>query len=195
MGVIGIIGSRLDSILIFHFLGPIQLAVYTFSLKPVRVIQKPLQSLTKLTFPKVSEKKDDKDFKKSLPKKLLKFFLVLIPIVLVYILIAPKFYQLLFPKYTDAIIYSQVFALSLLLFPKGLLGQFLTAQNEKKKLYVINIITNSTKIILLLILLPIYGLWGAIVSLISLEIISLGIVSYFFITRKRIKDENKRNKS
>jgi O-antigen/teichoic acid export membrane protein len=195
MGVIGIIGSRLDSILIFHFLGPIQLAVYTFSLKPVRVIQKPLQSLTKLTFPKVSEKKDDKEFKKTLPRKLLKFFLVLIPIVLVYILIAPTFYNALFPEYTDAIIYSQVFALSLLLFPKRLLGQFLTAQNEKKKLYVINIITNSTKIILLLILLPIYGLWGAIVSLISLEIISLGIVSYFFITRKRIKDENKRNKS
>jgi O-antigen/teichoic acid export membrane protein len=191
MGVIGIIGSRLDSILIFHFLGPIQLAVYTFSLKPVRVIQKPLQSLTKLTFPKVSEKKDDKDFKKSLPKKLLKFFLVLIPITAVYILIAPKFYQLLFPQYTDAIIYSQVFALSLLLFPKRLLGQFLVAQNEKRKLYIANIITNSSKIILLFILLPIYGIWGAIVSLISLEIINLIIVSYFYYYKKNYKNIKK----
>jgi O-antigen/teichoic acid export membrane protein len=186
MGVIGIIGNRLDSILIFHFLGPIQLAVYTFALKPVRVIQKPLQSLTKLTFPKVSEKKDNTEFKKTLPRKLLKFFLILIPIVLVYILIAPKFYQLLFPQYTDAIIYSQIFALSLLLFPKRLLGQFLTAQNEKKKLYIINIITNSTKIILLLILLPIYGLWGGIISLIAMEIVNLIVVSYFFLTKRNI---------
>jgi O-antigen/teichoic acid export membrane protein len=146
-----------------------------------------LESLTKLAFPKISEKKDDKNFKKSLPKKLLKFFLVLIPIVAIYILIAPKFYQLLFPQYTDAIIYSQVFALSLLLFPKRLLGQFLTAQNEKKKLYILSTSANLTKIILLFILLPIYGIWGGIISLIAMEVISLGIVSYFFMIKKCTK--------
>jgi O-antigen/teichoic acid export membrane protein len=184
MGVVGIVASRLDAILVFHYLGPVQLAIYTFSLRPVKEIRKPLQSITKVTFPKVSEKINDKSFKKALPRKLLKFFAVLVPITLVYILIAPKFYQLLFPLYTDAIIYSQVFALSLLLFPKALLGQYITAQNEKRKLYIANISTNSIKILLLFILLPIYGIWGGIISLISVELINLIIVGYLFAMKK-----------
>lgn len=183
MGILGPISKQLDKILLFHFLGPIQLAVYTFSLRPIEEMRKPLGSLGKLALPKMS-KRNIEELQASVPAKMFKLFLVLLPITAVYIYLAPEFYQLLFPEYTEATVYSQVFALSLLLFPKMLMGQTLTAHAQKKQLYYLRILTPAFKILLFLILLPFFGIWGAIAAWLATEIFSLTLLLFFFISKK-----------
>ncbi|HMB65977.1 MAG TPA: polysaccharide biosynthesis C-terminal domain-containing protein, partial [Patescibacteria group bacterium] len=140
-------------------------------------------SLGKLALPKLSQRKAT-ELQESVPGKMLKLLLLLLPIVAIYILIAPYFYQFLFPQYTEATVYSQIFALSLLLFPKFLMGQTLTAHALKKQLYTLQITGPSFKIILLLILLPLWGIWGAIIALMATEVFGLLLLLYFFHRKK-----------
>ncbi len=185
MGILSAVSNQIDKILLFHYLGPVQLAVYTFSLRPINEIKKTTESFSKLSFPKISQR-NFSELKKSLPGKMLKFSLVLIPIVAIYIFLAPYFYNLLFPLYEEAIPYSRVFALSLLLYPKFLISQTLTAHAPKKQLYIIRITTPVFKIILLASLLPWLGIWGVIAALLGTEIFSL-IINFFFFYKKNNK--------
>ncbi len=82
--------------------------------------------------------------------------------VLLYIIIAPYLFKFFFPKYIDAVLYSQVAILSLLFFQKKLIAYTALAHASKKILYSMSIYASFFKIFLLIILLPIYGIWGAI---------------------------------
>lgn len=183
MGILGTVASQIDKILIFHFLGPVQVAVYAFALKPVEKLRGPLNTLGNLALPKLSQRKVT-ELKKSIPGKMIKLFLLLLPAVVCYIFLAPYFFQFFLPQYTEAIIYSQIFALTLVFFPKFLLGQTLLAHANKKELYIIRTLTPIFKITLFLILLPIYGIWGAIITLLVAQIFNLLILVFFF---QRIK--------
>jgi O-antigen/teichoic acid export membrane protein len=189
MGVLGPVSNQIDKILLFHFLGPIQVAVYTFSLRPIKELKKPLSSLNKLALPKLSQRSPEQ-LKRALPGKILRMMIVLVPLVVIYIFIAPHFYRLLFPQYIEATFYSQIFALSLLLFPKMLIGQTLTAHARKKQLYIIRILTPTCRIILFLILVPLYGIQGAIISLIAAEGINTLLLVFFFFRKNKTEYEN-----
>ncbi len=180
MGLSSSLAKEMDKLLVFYLLGPVQLAIYSFALKPLQEIKKPLlDSLSKLSLPKLSQK-NVSTLKQTLPEKTFKLFLVIIPVVAIYILIAPYFFQIFFPQYMESVIYSQVFALSILLFPKAILGQTLVAHASKKQLYILRLSTSAFKIVLFLILLPLMGLWGAIITLIATEVFSLFLVIFFF---------------
>ncbi len=190
MGILGPVAGQIDKILIFHFLGPVQVAIYSFSLRPVKEFKKPLQSLNKLALPKMS-RRNFEELKSSLPGKIIKLTAILIPLIIIYILIAPYFYEFLFPQYTEAVVYSQVFALSLLLFPRALLNQTLTAHAKKKQLYILRIATPTFKIISFLVLLPLLGIWGAIIALLATEVFNLLLLILFFTHRKIILKTSK----
>src|SRR6056297_649361 len=174
MGILGTVATRIDMILLFHYLGPTQLAIYTFSLKPIEELKKPLSSLKELTMPKLSQR-DIGQLKKSLPPRMIKLFLFLIPVVILYFFIAPQFYKFLFPQYTESIIYSQVFALTIFFFPGSFMAQTMDAHAKKKQLYILRTVIPTFKIILFFILLPIYGIWGAIITTLI-----TGSIGFFF---------------
>ena len=177
--VIGIVANQVDKILFFHFLGPIQLAIYSFALAPVEQAQSLFKSLGLLSLPKLSQRTIP-ELKKTLFTKILKSCLILIPIIGLYIFLAPYLYHLVFPQYTSSIIYSQVFVLSLLFGPKVLLGQTLFAHKKERELYMQSFIISGSKILLLAIFLPIYGIWGAISALLATEVISFIVLTIMF---------------
>ncbi len=179
MNAIGIFAEKLDKILLFHFLGAAQLAIYSFVFIPVQPIKTILGKLGLLSLLKLSQK-NIPELKKTFPAKILKLFLIMFPIVGLYILLAPYIYYLFFPKYTSAMVYSQVFAISLLLVPKIFLGQIFTAHMKQKELYVLSLTSSLSKIILLVILLPLYGIWGAISALMATELIHFIVLTILF---------------
>lgn len=184
MGVISKIAGQLDKILLFHFLGGMQLAVYTFALLPMQQIESVLKNITTLTLPKLSQRTFP-ELRRSIPGKTVRFFLVIMVIVLLYIWIAPYAYKLFFPQYMDAITYSQIAVLSLIFFPKMFLSQTFAAHIKMKSLYVMNLVYSLSKIIFLAILLPIYGIWGAILGILSVEAIhSITLIVLFKKTRE-----------
>ncbi len=179
MSMLGPISNQIDKILLFHFLGPIQLIIYTLALKPVQEFKKPLKSLGQLAIPRLSQRNFN-ELKKTIPIKIFKFTIILLPIILIYILLAPILFNFLFSKYTEAILYSQIYSLTFLLFPASLISQTFVAHAQKKQLYIFNVIIPCFKILSFAILLPLYGIWGAIFTLIFAQLFTFLILFILF---------------
>lgn len=189
MSVLGIIAKNIDKILIFHFLGASQLAIYSFALLPLKKINGPLTELKTLFLPKLSQR-NISELKKTIPQKMLKMFILIIPITITYILIVPYFYKIFIPQYSDSIIYAQIIGLTLLFLPRHLMGQTFVAHTMKKALYVTSIFIPILKIFLFLFLLPKYKIFGIILTLIIIEITTTVMFIFFF---KEIKDNDSNN--
>jgi len=183
MNIIGTTAGKIDKILIFHFMGPGEVAIYVFAQTPIKYLKSPLSSFSQLTLPKLSQQ-DLPTLKKTIPQKMIRMFIIIIPIVIIYIITIPYFFNIFFPQYSQSILYSQVLSLSLLFFPISLISQTLTAHAQKKQLYILNTVIPILKIILFLILLPMYGIWGIVLALIIVPIINFILLLIIF---KRIK--------
>lgn len=177
--ILGKITTNIDNILIFHYLGAKEVAIYAMALLPVRQISGPLGIMNTLSLPKLSEK-TPQEIKKSLPPKLIKFFFLLCLCSLFYIIVSPYAYSLILPKYISSINYSRLFSLSFLFVPAGILEQTLISQMKKKQLYTLKIVLPLFKLTLFMLLLPIYGIGGAITTLLLTMLANLLILIFFF---------------
>jgi len=179
VGVLDTIADQLDKLLLWHFLGAVPLAVYSFATAPPIEIRKIFKNIVPLAFPKIAQR-EVKEIKKTLPAKMLKFFIVLIPLVLIYILLAPYIYKLFFPQYIESVFYSQIFILVLLFQPSTLINTTFAAYAHKKKIYILSITTSIIRISLFLILLPFYGILGAIFAILCTRFISFFMLLFLF---------------
>jgi len=161
ISILGTIAGNLDKILLWHFLGATPLAIYAFAKAPVNQLSALLKTIIPLSFPKLAAAEKE-DIKKTLPAKMIKFLIVIAIGVLIYIILAPYFYKLIFPQYIGSIKYTQLWVLVLLFFPQKLIGTTLQARAKKKELYILSLSNSILKIILFIILLPLYGIYGAI---------------------------------
>ena len=161
--IVNTISSQLADILLFNFLGAVQLAIYSFVVLPSRQMLYFLKNLRQLALPKLASRTKE-EIRKTLFKKIGKSFLIIVPIVIIYIIAAPYIYKLFFPQYMESVFYSQLFSLTLLAFPLTMLGITFEAKMMKKQLYQIGIFSSVFKIILLLIMTPIYGILGVVVA-------------------------------
>lgn len=182
MKVFGSVAQEIDKVLLWHYLGAVPLAVYSFALSPVLRLRDLITPITSLALPKLSTSQVEKEsLKKKLLLNMIKMTIVVtVPLTIIYILFAPYFYRFVFPDYVDATLLSQVFALSLLTVPFSLTKTFLTARASKRYLYILSAINPFVKIGLLLVLLPLFGLWGAITALILSKFFSVCSSFFFF---------------
>lgn len=179
MDILRNIAAQLDNILLFHFVGPAQLAIYSFATAPPREITTLNSILQTLTLPKVSNRSIE-ELKKTLPRKVLITFLVSLFLFIAYVIVAPYIFKIIFPQYIDSIFLSQIFAINILFAPGILFHQTLVGHMQKKKLYIINSVIPIIKIILLFLLLPFYGVWGAISAILFTRTVQFIMLFYFF---------------
>ena len=163
INVVSTISGYLDQFLAFHFLGPANLATYTFAVAPPEQIKGLFQSIPDLALPKFSERSEE-DLKKTIKRKSIILFIFAALVVGIYILLAPWFYKIFFPRYLDSVFLSQIFALSMLNTPATFIIPALTAHKKIKKLYWFNIISPVFQILIMTILTPLYGLIGLILA-------------------------------
>lgn len=161
--VMGIISAQMDKILIFHYLGVVDLAIYTFATAVPEQVKKLSGSLAVLVFPKFSEK-SVKEIKSGMKNKFLRLFLFGFIITAIYILAAPFIYNLFFPEYKDSVFYSQIFSLSMLNIFSMPASVFLSAKKKIKEQYLINILQFSFQIISMFLLILWQGLFGLIIA-------------------------------
>ena len=160
LNITSIIISYIDKILVFHFLGAVQLAIYgiAFSLPgQMKVVTKTINTLA---FPKMSSAPLSA-IRETIYQKAFRLFLVFAVVVVAYILAAPFIFRLMFPQYLEAVPLSQLFALGYLFSPVILFSQAFLAQKRKKEIYVNKIAAACIRVTLLLTLLPAFGIWGA----------------------------------
>jgi O-antigen/teichoic acid export membrane protein len=180
IGIITLIVQEIDKILLFQFVGPAQLAIYSFASLPIQYLGTPLEVIQELAYPKLATRPAD-EIKKTLPRKLIKSIIFILTIIIIFIIIAPYFYKILYPQYLESIPYARLLAFTILVFPVSMMTISLQVKMRTKELYKINIINSIIQIIFLAVLIPFYGIWGIILARLASNII------YFFVTRHYFK--------
>jgi len=155
--------AQLDIILAFQFIGPAATAAYSISKTPVQLIHGQGGVVRTLALPQFS-KHNPEAVKKTLHQKALLFSLLMSVIAVGYIIVAPVLFTTLFPLYTDAVVYTQIMALSLPAVPHVLYLEALTAKQSVRSLFVAETIAPVITVVLMLILTIMYGLVGLVSS-------------------------------
>ena len=179
MSLLGQLSTYLDKILIFHYAGGSALAIYYFAQTPFKQVQGILNTFNILALPKFSAA-EVKTLKSTLPKKLFKSYLMIILIVIIYIFTAPYLFKIFYPQYLKSVFLSQLFILLLLLFPINLFSSALTSQSQTKKLYISTTTYAIIRSTLLMILVPVFGIYGAAATILLSNLISAVQVAYLF---------------
>lgn len=170
MNVLGIISIQIDKILIFHYLGAIELAIYAFALAPVDQLRNIIKNIQPLAVPKFASQEKKFNYKNYL-KKLLLMIIILFILTVLYIIFAPIMYKIVFSKYLDSVKYSQYISLSLIASIAMLNYSFLRAQSAKKELYKLSIIIPIVQIVFTSLGVIYFGLFGVIWSQILIKTI------------------------
>lgn len=170
------VAQKADSIVVFTQLGAAELAVYTIATIIPEQIKATFKNFTSLLLPKYANHTDPLAVRNSIPKRSFQLFILLLIITILYILVAPYLYTLLFPKYHEAIFYSQLTALAFPTFVLLLPYSVLQAQIEEKKLYEISLYSSIFQILSLIFFVYTLGLLGAIIAKIVYRIFFLLIV-------------------
>lgn len=174
--------NRFDGLLIFHYLGATPLAVYSFAgAIPDQVI-----SLLKqghfLALPKLSQS-DKAETKRTLLRKSFIIFLAMLGVFLVYLAAAPLIFKIFFPRYLEAVPYSQLFALNFVVAGFTLLaGTFLDSQVETKYKYRFTWYSTVLRSVLMFVLIFPLGVYGVILGEILSRILS-GILIFYFVKK------------
>ena len=113
MGILGGVANNIDQILLFHYFGAVELAIYNFAIALPNQFKGPTKMLDSMFQAKFAERSENEIHKNMQNKVWWLFFASIVTIVL-YILLAPVIFKLFFPLYSSAVIYSQFYALSLL---------------------------------------------------------------------------------
>jgi O-antigen/teichoic acid export membrane protein len=176
INILDMIATNLDKVILFQHLGATSLAMYSFATAIPEQIRNLFKAIPTLAVPKLAEKTNE-DIQKVIYKKIFKLFLITIPVIILYYFAAPFIYRLIFPQYIEAIVFSQVFAI-ILLMEGGLSGSVFEARMAIREQYILNVASNVVKIVLLYILMILYGIWGVIFARIISRFIGFGIALY-----------------
>ncbi|MCX6731849.1 MAG: oligosaccharide flippase family protein [Candidatus Parcubacteria bacterium] len=182
INVFGTIASYLDNILVFHYLGSAPLAIYNFASAPADQAKGLLTSVPTLAMPKIvphSLKETDAIIRKRLPQLILTGALI----AAIYIILIPYVFKIFFPKYPDSIFFSRLYGITIAFMPINfLLSAVLNAKLTyipKNWLYRIVITAQAILIVSLLLLTPILGITGAVISKIIFSL-SVTILNLYY---------------
>lgn len=161
--ILSSIATNIDQILLFHFGGGLQLAIYAFATTPLTQYkgpQKAFDSMTQRQFVNRSAR----EIRSSMRNKMLWLFFASAIVIAVYIPLAPFLYRLFFPAYIDAVPYSQLFSLIILSCVATPANSYLTAKKHVRELYIDGFGGYIFQIVAMVIGVVWFGLWGLIAA-------------------------------
>lgn len=179
MNVFSNIATYLDRILLANFLGFEELAIYAFAIVLPEQIKGFMKNIGPLTLPKLAVM-DEKTIKKEMRRRFVQLAILTAIIIVVYILCAPFIYKIMFPQYIESIFYSRIFMLSFISAPTVLITTLFQSKKKKKELYIFNITQSFFLIATLSVLIPFYGIMGAIIARILMRLFGLILVLILF---------------
>lgn len=179
MSIIGSVANYLDRLLLFHFLGSVEVAIYSIAIAPPEQFKGLFKNINILSLPKLAENDKNQSYPlKLILEKSLKVVLFSGVIVIVYIIIAPLAFKLFFPKYMASVFYSQIFSISLISAALMVPLTLLQARAHKKSLYKYNIISSVFQIASLIIFIPFFGIMGAVMARVFSRILNFFIILF-----------------
>jgi O-antigen/teichoic acid export membrane protein len=178
--IISSISNRLDTVLIFTQLGAAELAVYTIATIIPEQIKASFKNLASLLLPKYAKHENVDVLKRSVPKRSLQLFLLLLAVTILYIIAAPYVYELLFPKYQTAILLSQISALAFPTFILYIPYSILQSRLAESELHKITLYSSIFQVVTIFGFIFFFGLLGAIIARLLYRIIFMLTVYVYF---------------
>lgn len=185
LGFFQIASGQIDQLLLFHFVGPAQLAIYALALSPVEEAQNLLNNFLTVFFRKIANKTKH-EVHETLPLRLRQMFIASIALTVIYIVLIPFLFTYIFPKYEASILVSQILALTILLLPKGVIDTYFLSHAEVGKRSRVILISQMIEFALFFILIPLFGLWGAVAATLASEVI---VAVFYLITYRKMRQE------
>jgi polysaccharide biosynthesis protein VpsE len=179
LGGLQIISSYIDQMLLWHFVGPVALASYAIAYGPIREIRTLVDNIGIIAMPKFA-KRDPKMVASTIPSRTKQMFLLLLATTILYIFAAPFLFKIFFPQYISSIFISQLLAISILFQPRNLADQLLFVHGNIKDRYLITIPSQIIRLALLIILVPAFGLIGAVSAIILSEFGNALVIAYAY---------------
>lgn len=170
IGAVNNISTAADRILIWHLLGPVSVAVYTFAQAVPMRATGVIKILNRLAFPKMAEKSGP-ELKGRLFRSILFLCIPTTVIAGVYVLLVPYVFMWFFPQYLEAIPYAQLAGVPIALQPFSLFSTSLLAQAKKRALYFFSFIMPVVRLTLFISLIPLLHLYGAVLAVIATKVI------------------------
>jgi O-antigen/teichoic acid export membrane protein len=183
-GVLAIVANSADVFIVWHTAGAEQLAMYAFALAAVVPFQTLVKTGINLAHPKFAAQ-EAAALVQSTRRRARQMFLLLIPVVLAAVLALPILFSLLFPAYMDAVPFAQVLAISVLFYSEKLYGIALTVSRKSKALYYISTVSAVSRIVFLVVLIPVFGVWGAVAATLLQQCAAFITTRMFFYTMER----------
>jgi O-antigen/teichoic acid export membrane protein len=179
----------IDKIVIWALLGAAPVAIYSLAYLPVTHLYTVFGFVRQLAFPKLTNQSFS-TLQIFLPQKIKAFLLLCMAVSGLYIFTAPFIFQLLFPAYTESVLYSQVLSLVILAVPFTLIKQTFAAHKMTSELYTINLTTALVRIVVTFGGVWLFGIWGIVISIIVSEYYSAIIQAIlFYRLRKSVIDD------
>lgn len=163
MGIIVTVASQIDRIILFHFLGPADVASYSIAIAPPDQVKQGLNIMAKLIYPRFSGH-SEAAIKSNISNKVILFGLAAAAGVGVYVVLAPYFFDIFFSQYRNVVFISQLFSLSMFNAVFGPVELFMEAHAKIKEQYWVNGITSTFQIVSMVVGTIYFGLIGLIVA-------------------------------
>lgn len=183
MNVLFTISQQADKIIVFHFLGAAPLAIYALAVSLPEQLRGLFGNIESLAFPKFATRSLD-EIRRALPWRLLGLTGLIALAALMYMFAAPYIFSILFPKYPEAVFYSQLFALALIPIGNVIPISALQAHAKKRELYIFNIVSPLFQISVLTVGVMLFGLLGAVVARIIGRSFSFALSLILFYTAR-----------
>lgn len=173
--VIPVLSQYIDRIIIFQFIGPVQLAIYNFAIAIPDQIKSYFKNMQGIATPLLSTSTSRNLSGEVIKKAILVFFIILIASAM-YMLAAPALFSILFPQYAASVAYSQVYSLTILAAGAVLPILAIQAKRMSALLYQYNTARSIIQIVSLAIFGYFFGLWGIIIARIVNEVLSVLLI-------------------
>ena len=178
------IGGHIDKVILFQWLGSVELAIYAFSLLLPDHVGGLFKSVMGIVVPKFA-KKEQIDLRRSVKRKLLQLTIFMILPVIGYIMVAPYLFAWLFPVYVDSVWYSQLLIVGLLGLPASYLFiAYFDTLHRTRTLYKAKISASIIKILLILVGTWTLGLFGAVLAHVMARVATVAILGYYYYSEK-----------
>ncbi|MES2749647.1 MAG: oligosaccharide flippase family protein [Patescibacteria group bacterium] len=166
--------NRLDSIIVFQFLGATSLAIYSIALIVPDQFKSLVKNFSTLLFPKYVHYTSEQ-LVRSIPGRSFQLFVILLFLTGLYIISAPFIINWILPKYASAIIYTQLLSLAIPSSILYIVQSALKSQTNNTQLYYIQFSQAALKIIFVFVGIYFYGLWGAVAAYIISSYIEVAL--------------------
>jgi O-antigen/teichoic acid export membrane protein len=174
LNIIGIVTANIDKVIVYSYLGAVELAVYGIATAFPDQIRNILKNLNTLMVPKFTERSAlGQDL--ALFRKIMQLAILVFALTIVYITVAPYLYAIFFPKYPESVFFSRVLALSIISALGMIPSSLFIAKKKSRELTNVSMVGSIFQIIVLIPTAKMWGLLGVCIARVLVSYINLGL--------------------